>query len=227
MARRVLLKADLSNSIYSIRRLYVTPQRAIPRDKDLIFGDTYLVASHAILEAYFEELGRRVVTASVWSYQRSGKVSSVLASLLDVHYGIRLGRLPAGEFAFSAPDEAVRSAVQWYIKRIGDNNGIKRANLFGLLLPLGFTANDFDDIWLSSMDSFGANRGDVAHGRSVNARQSSRVTLTQTGASTQIDLLPQAQARSRRRNPSWEVDSTLRQILTEAYAWDDKCLRML
>jgi hypothetical protein len=123
-------------------------------------------------------------------------------------------------------DETLRTAVQWYIKRIGDNNGIKRTNLYGLLLPLGFEENDFDDLWLSSMDSFGANRGDIAHGRSVNSRQSSRVTLTRTGTATTVDLLPQAQARSRMRNPSWEVDSTLRQILTEAYSWDDKCLSL-
>jgi hypothetical protein len=178
------------------------------------------------LEAYFEELGRRVVTASVWKYQRFGVVNSVLSSLMSVHYGVRIARLPAGDFAFPTMDETLRTAVQWYIKRIGDNNGIKRTNLYGLLLPLGFEENDFDDLWLSSMDSFGANRGDIAHGRSVNSRQSSRVTLTRTGTATTVDLLPQAQARSRMRNPSWEVDSTLRQILTEAYSWDDKCLSL-
>lgn len=227
MARRQLLRADLSNNIQSIRQLYLTPQRPVPRDKDLIFGDTYLVASHALLEAYFEELGRRVVTASVWKYQRSGALNSVLSSLLSVHYGVRIARLPAGDFAFPARDESLRAAVHWYIKRIGDNHGIKRTNLYGLLLPLGFEENDFDDLWLSSMDSFGANRGDVAHGRSVNNRQSYRVTLTRTGTATTVDFLPQAQARSRLRNPSWDVDSTLRQILTEAYLWDDRCLSLI
>lgn len=227
MARRLLLRANLSNSINSIRQLYLTPRRPVPKDRDLIFGDTYLVASHAILEAYFEELGRRVVTASVWKYQRSGTLNSVLTSLTNIHYGLRVGRLPTGDFSFPTLDETVRSAVHWYVKRIGDNNGIKRSNLFGLLLPLGFEEGDFDDLWLSSMDSFGANRGDVAHGRSVNSRQSSRVVLTRTGSAIAIELLPQAQARSRLRSPSWEVDSTLQQLLTEAYAWDDRCLRLL
>ncbi|WP_168404487.1 HEPN domain-containing protein [Arthrobacter silvisoli] len=227
MSRRILLKASLANEILAIRRLYLTPRRPVPRDKDLVFGDTYLVAAHAALESYFEELSRRVLISALWKYQRLGQVNTVLETVLKVHHGIQIGALPRRPFSFRSLDEEIKEAADWYVQRIGSNNGIKSSNLYGLLLPLGFNEADFDTLWLANMDSFGGHRGDIAHGRSVNGRQSAPLTLNRSGTSISINLLPQAQARSRVRNPCWEVDRTLNQILPEAYDWDNKCLSLL
>lgn len=47
---------------------------------------------------------------------------------------------------------------------IEQNHGIKEKNILSLLLPIGIDPDEIDAAWLSGMDSFGAERGLVAHG---------------------------------------------------------------
>lgn len=225
LTRKSLLRANLSNEVRTVQKLYVSKPKPVPRDRDLIFGDMYLVAVHAALESYFEELCRLVVISSLWNYKRNGKISETLDSLLRVHHGTKVGSLPRQQFAFTTTDRAIGDAMDWYIRRIGDNSGIKRSNLYALLLPLGFKESDFDPLWLDNMDSFGGRRGDIAHGRPVSSRRSTSLTLGTSHTGVRVALLPQNQARSRVQYPSWQVDNTLLQLLPEAFNWDVRCLK--
>lgn len=47
--------------------------------------------------------------------------------------------------------------------RIKKNHGIKEDNIYKLFIPLGLEKDDFDSTWLSTLDSYGENRGNTAH----------------------------------------------------------------
>nr|WP_254449422.1 hypothetical protein [Anabaena sp. UHCC 0253] len=46
---------------------------------------------------------------------------------------------------------------------INENHGLKEKNLLALLLPIGLDIKDLDTSWLVTMNTFGENRGEVAH----------------------------------------------------------------
>lgn len=54
-------------------------------------------------------------------------------------------------------------AVSQYREIVKDNNGIKSKNLKRLIMPLGISLSDLDQIWLNDMNSFGGRRGFIAH----------------------------------------------------------------
>ena len=44
-----------------------------------------------------------------------------------------------------------------------NNNGIKEKNILALFLPIGITINEIDNNLLIALDSFGTERGAIAH----------------------------------------------------------------
>jgi hypothetical protein len=46
---------------------------------------------------------------------------------------------------------------------LGQNHGVKQSDIMKLLLPIGFRPSDLDAVFVATLDSFGANRGEVAH----------------------------------------------------------------
>lgn len=46
---------------------------------------------------------------------------------------------------------------------ITNNHGIKRENILRLVVPLGVDYSSIDQTWLSTIESYGSTRGDVAH----------------------------------------------------------------
>jgi hypothetical protein len=61
--------------------------------------------------------------------------------------------------------QVVESAFVSYVSRINDNNGVKSKNLEKLLFPLGIHERHLVMLatWLAQMNSFGTNRGTLAH----------------------------------------------------------------
>ena len=54
-------------------------------------------------------------------------------------------------------------AVNQYHHMVRKNNGIKEPNLKRLLVPVGVALSELDQAWLNTMNSFGSDRGLVAH----------------------------------------------------------------
>jgi hypothetical protein len=67
--------------------------------------------------------------------------------------------------------QRVDRAVKSYRSIVTDNNGVKESNLLRLLTPLGVEASDYPAGWLQDMNTFGSDRGDIAHGSAVGVRQ--------------------------------------------------------
>ncbi|GBF81897.1 diguanylate cyclase [Aphanothece sacrum FPU1] len=60
-------------------------------------------------------------------------------------------------------DNKIDKAHRRFISSVNDNHGIKEKNILTLLLPIGINSDDLDQDWLNLMDSFGKNRGIIAH----------------------------------------------------------------
>ncbi|WP_426509475.1 HEPN domain-containing protein [Dactylosporangium sp. McL0621] len=226
MTRRLFAYSDLHNALIRLRAFYNShPIRLQPSDNDLTRGDAYLIAAHAAIEHYVEDLCRRSVNQSVHRFARQGLHTAALKSLIDGHYWRQAVDLPRGVFAFASGHEEVARAVKWYIGRVDTNNGIRRSNLMALLLPLGFREPDFDEVWMGDMDSFGGDRGDIAHGRPVQPRISPPIQVGPAGQTISITVWTPSATRHRNTAPPWEIERRIRRITPELRKWDQRVIQ--
>ena len=54
---------------------------------------------------------------------------------------------------------------------VKSNHGIKEENIKKLFVPLGYSIDEFDNIFIANISSFGASRGIVAHSNASNTAQ--------------------------------------------------------
>ena len=127
----------------------------------------YLVLAHAEIEAYCEERGAKVAQRAHNQFAQRGCRNVVLVGLLRFHHAQT--RNPWTHLDKSAP--RIDKAVNYYLcSIIGQNHGIREENLSKLLFPIGIDPADLDNVWLTTMDSFGLSRGAIAH-TSVKTQQ--------------------------------------------------------
>jgi len=69
--------------------------------------------------------------------------------------------------AQDSAEEVVRLATNNYWELIKKNHGVREKNLRLLLLPAGIRMADLDQTWISTLDSFGEQRGAAAHKSAV------------------------------------------------------------
>lgn len=219
---KLLAYSDLHSELASAFRQYSARPRPVPREVDLAAGDALLVACHAAIEFFVEDLCRRAVHGSLWRYARGGGMSRCLTSLCEFHTASVVAQLPRGAHTFLVGDELVEKAVKWYVGRVDDNHGVKRSNILALFLPLGFDEPDCDEVWLASMDLLGRDRGDVAHGRPARAFGRHPVTVAQTGAPRPIRVWTPSATRLRTRYAPWDVEPMVRNLLPELLRWDQR-----
>jgi len=67
-------------------------------------------------------------------------------------------------------EDSLRTAVTSFEKWITGNHGVRERHLLKLLLPVGVKRTDIDPAWMATMDTFGSNRGQLAHS-SVGVQQ--------------------------------------------------------
>jgi hypothetical protein len=66
--------------------------------------------------------------------------------------------------ALVKPDQQISKAIGSYMRRVRqENHGIKEENILSLLLPIGFPADDLDELLLAELNDFGIKRGTAAH----------------------------------------------------------------
>lgn len=140
--RRHLLPGDLSaTGSY--------PPRVLDRARG------YRVLVHAEFEAYLEDQCTELVNNSIRQWKEDKKPKHVLMSLLT--------RCGPSESTTQTLEERIGKAGSKYNRLIQLNHGIRESNLLNLLQPVGLELTDLDGTWVSTVDSFGAARGEVAH----------------------------------------------------------------
>jgi hypothetical protein len=99
-------------------------------------------------------------------WKNKQKAGRCLAALMM--YGVRKIEAPAS-LNKQAPDNGFETYFGFLVKQhrvhiSRDNHGIKEKNILGVFLPIGVLENELDPVWLGTMNSFGVQRGIVAHG---------------------------------------------------------------
>lgn len=135
------------------------------RQLDLVRGYRLLV--HAEFEAYLEDQVSALAVRALKRFQQDGKPRWVVASLIAYHFpkseisDTKLRNLYAGRA--DHVQARAHEATTMLNEVVAKNNGLREINLLRLLLPIGIRTADIDQLWLGTMDSFGANRGQTAH----------------------------------------------------------------
>jgi hypothetical protein len=129
-------------------------------ERELDSTRAFVVLAHAEIEAFCEELVYEKAHAAKAAFDSNRKVQPVLRRMI-AYYVAKNGR-SWSEVMSPAPNIA-NSAFQSYKDRIQKNHGVKRENLEKLLYPLGVQERHLSPTWLADMDSFGTDRGAMAH----------------------------------------------------------------
>jgi hypothetical protein len=141
-------------------------------DRQLSLTVAYRVLTHAEIESYLEDRVWQIVIEAKKSWIRTGKPCRTLISLVAF----------CGEIMDTPPDsltpvkaskvvppekiklnKKIDLAINCFKRVIDQNHGVKEANLLALLLPIGIDSDDLDPILLATMNTFGEQRGLVAH----------------------------------------------------------------
>jgi hypothetical protein len=122
----------------------------------------YRLLVHAEFEAYIEDRCWELVDTAIRKWKVDRRERHVLMSLL--------ARCGPNSEATMALGDCIGKAGNAYFHTVRKNNGVREYNLVGLLQPVGIERTELDGTWLSTIDSFGSDRGEVAHS-SVGAQK--------------------------------------------------------
>ena len=141
-------------------------------NRQLALTLAYRVLVHAEIEAYLEDRVSEVALKAKNNWDNQGKTCRTLICLLAF----------SGQMMESPPDtlsptkatkkvldekikidKKIDLAINSFQRVIKQNHGIKEANILALLLPIGIDTDDLDPAWLATMNTFGEERGVVAH----------------------------------------------------------------
>jgi hypothetical protein len=126
----------------------------------------FRLLAHAEIEACLEDLGVATVNAAYNAWSIDGKPRTTLVALMTFNdrngLGVppKLQRSGVGDLRQRLLD--VRNDYVRWVKT--ENHGVREKNVLRILLPAGIREHEIDPAWLSTIDTFGSNRGATAHG---------------------------------------------------------------
>lgn len=132
----------------------------------------FRVLVHAEIEAYLEEMAAEIVGKKIKEWDTSSKPSYAIISLLAAYHAGWV--MDENEESIFSPDKrkkpkekiqeiVTRAHEQYRATIIGQNNGIKVDDLKAIFLPLGVDFDTVDQTWLANMNTYGTDRGKIAH----------------------------------------------------------------
>lgn len=141
-------------------------------NRQLALTLAYRVLVHAEIEAYLEDRVWEVVLNAKKNWDSQGKTCRTLICLLA--FSGQMMEVPPDTLSPSKGSKKVLevkikinkkidSAIESFKRVIDHNHGIKEANILALLVPIGINSDDLASDWLATMNTFGEERGVVAH----------------------------------------------------------------
>lgn len=148
-------------------------------DRQLALTIAYRVLAHAEIEAYLEDRVQKVAIDAKKDWDNKGKASRTLLSLLA--FSGQIMELPPDTLAPTKGtklllpervklDKKINLAITCFVKAIKQNHGVKESNVLALLLPIGIDSDDLDSVLLATLNTFGEQRGLVAHSSATSYR---------------------------------------------------------
>lgn len=146
-------------------------------NRQLALTLAYRVLVHAEIEAYLEDRVWEVVLNAKKNWDSQGKTCRTLICLLA--FSGQMMEVPPDTLSPTKGtkkvlegkikiNKKIDSAIESFKRVIDHNHGIKEANILVLLLPIGIDTDDLDPAWLATMNTFGEERGVVAHSSSTS-----------------------------------------------------------
>lgn len=159
------------------KRISALRKRLLPIQFDLtgsytpqIFDQArgFIALAHAEIEAFIEDRCLFVAKECVKKWHVSKTPSAVVFTLYAMCYSDWVALDAPPSFRKGTTEVRIEAriddALEQYKRIVGENHGIKEANLRKLLVPLSVRLKtDVDSAWLGSMSSFGGKRGLVVH----------------------------------------------------------------
>jgi hypothetical protein len=144
-----------------------------PRKYHLILA--YRLFAHAEIESFLEDIILELVEKKFDTWKRTKKPNYIMICILaaskcgwqDIEtneMSLRTIEPPKiKKDDNSITDWIERAVYQFKDEIIKKNHGIQMSDIKRLIMPLGISMADLDQTWLTSMQSFGGQRGFVAH----------------------------------------------------------------
>ncbi|MTJ12432.1 hypothetical protein FJR11_07445 [Anabaena sp. UHCC 0187] len=147
-------------------------------DRQLSRTLAYRILAHAEIESYLEDRAWELALDAKRVWGTTGKTTRTLICLLGFS-DLTMDKPPDTlnkpnnvsqdnhnkRLKISKKIDLAINNFRW----VKDNNhGIKEANILALLLPIGIDHNDLDPAWLATMNTFGKERGIVAHTSAIS-----------------------------------------------------------
>ena len=162
----------------AVLRKHLLPNRF---KADLSYNDrvytnvlAYVVLCHGAFEEYFEtrviEIAQSALKALTVKQSATQAITAIVAYRGSQH------DFPPSTFSAPQPSqlaswaqkvdfkEKARDCVSRFINKVkSENHGIRERNLAALLVPIGVSVDDVDNLLLNELDSYGKRRGGYAH----------------------------------------------------------------
>jgi hypothetical protein len=157
-------------------------------------GRAYVLLVHAELESYFEDRTEELLTKASIHWQKHSACNKLLRRLLRSH----LDKKGKPWEPIQPVGQAVTAAINFHKNIVNNNQGVKEDNLLQMLFPIGIDYRDLDSAWLSTMNSFGASRGEFAHNAHIKTRQA--IDLQSQYRTIKGSILPELKKLDKRIN---------------------------
>lgn len=174
-----MMVQDLRNNITEIEKCFLPPQNPLGTyNKDeLLRINAYIALSHSEIENFIESEVLTVCRKSVVEYESTGVINQVILGLLCFS-GLTYDEPPENKQNLKNDknwddktiiSNKIKKAESVFNNKIRtQNNGIKEKDILNMLLPIGYPLKEIDDVFLTEMNDFGKQRGEIAHTSNIN-----------------------------------------------------------
>ena len=135
----------------------------------------FIALSHAEIEEYIENRATSIESNALSVWERQRKVGISLLSLM-IFFPKRKDKKTT-EFSSNLPrntlveklknysylDSEIKEVNTLFRQRVKNNHGIRSANLYSLLIPIGLKIDVFDELWIQEVESLADDRGQIVH----------------------------------------------------------------
>lgn len=134
-------------------------------DKDILKCQAFVVFSHAEMQVYWESIARRILSEAQKRWETEKTMDRVIGTLLAFRRpnSVAIPLDPTLPSKSGNIEEIVGDSIRNHSDIINKNNGIKRANISEMFIPLGILPSDFSEQMLIQLDQTGKKRGDIVH----------------------------------------------------------------
>lgn len=154
-----ILYKNLKKRILTLKKQFLNFQPSdsiLPENQDQLRAFKLLV--HAEIESYIENSVQEVLNKCINEWETKKRVNPPLLFLIM----FSSSKFEANN-QYLTREKRINQILTSFKSVISSNNGIKERNILKLIIPLGINYSRLDDTWLTTIDSYGSSRGEVAH----------------------------------------------------------------